>query len=124
MRARRLLTSAVYNPRNLLVFSAMGDGCELVVQSAAAFALEGEPLSYWQLQVRLARKKFLPCPGQAPKPTIKLLSRMQGSSPRGANRSAAHHTGARPRCAACCSCTQPRTCMREQGVRCCASAHA
>ena len=47
----RLLTSAVYNPRNVLVFSAMGDGCELAVQSAAAFAHEGEHLSYWQLQV-------------------------------------------------------------------------
>ena len=47
----RLLTSAVYNPRNVLVFSAMGDGCELAVQPAAAFAHAGEALAYWQLQV-------------------------------------------------------------------------
>lgn len=51
MCPRRLLTSAVYNPRNVLVFAAMGDGCELAVQSAGAFAHEGEALSYWQLQV-------------------------------------------------------------------------
>lgn len=30
----------------------MGDGNELDVQSAAAFAKPGEVLSYWQLQVR------------------------------------------------------------------------
>jgi hypothetical protein len=41
----------VYNPRNVLVFSAMGDGCELAVQPAAAFAHAGEALAYWQLQV-------------------------------------------------------------------------
>ena len=29
----------------------MGDGCELDVQSAAAFAQRNEELSYWQLQV-------------------------------------------------------------------------
>ena len=29
----------------------MGDGCELEVQSAAAFAQCDEELSYWQLQV-------------------------------------------------------------------------
>ena len=29
----------------------MGDGCELDVQSAAAFAQRSEELSYWQLQV-------------------------------------------------------------------------
>ena len=31
----------------------MGDGCELDVQSAAAFAQRNEELSYWQLQVWL-----------------------------------------------------------------------
>ena len=31
----------------------MGDGNELDVQSAAAFAKPGEVLSYWQLQVNL-----------------------------------------------------------------------
>lgn len=31
----------------------MGDGCELDVQSAAAFAQRNEELSYWQLQVPL-----------------------------------------------------------------------
>lgn len=33
----------------------MGDGCELDVQSAAAFAQRSEELSYWQLQVRTSR---------------------------------------------------------------------
>ncbi|BDA43260.1 probable ion channel POLLUX at N-terminal half [Coccomyxa sp. Obi] len=48
----KLLTSTLYNPRNVLVFAQMGDGNELDVQSAAAFAKPGEVLSYWQLQAR------------------------------------------------------------------------
>ena len=36
----------------MVVFALqMGDGCELDVQSAAAFAQRNEELSYWQLQV-------------------------------------------------------------------------
>lgn len=46
----KLLTSSVYNPRNILVFAQMGDGNELEVQSAAAFAAPGEALTYLQLQ--------------------------------------------------------------------------
>ncbi len=45
----------------------MGDGCELDVQSAAAFAQRNEELSYWQLQVcansvqRLAVRVAISC---------------------------------------------------------------
>ncbi|KAK9808551.1 hypothetical protein WJX73_007473 [Symbiochloris irregularis] len=49
----KLLTQALYNPCNILVFAELGSSYELSAQSSQAFVEPAERISYWQLMARV-----------------------------------------------------------------------
>ncbi|KAK9866656.1 hypothetical protein WJX84_009216 [Apatococcus fuscideae] len=49
-----IMSQVLYDPRVLLPYSHLGETNELCVQDISSFAEEGERLSFWQLQARVA----------------------------------------------------------------------